>query len=83
MDWRFEVEIASKTKKNTFNPNVQIGLTVKDGTDALEGPENEQNIRTTSFNCDFANLKNLYNGLQEAMKMHNSSKFKMARFSSV
>ena len=39
--------------------------------------------KKTAFNADFANLKNLHMNLLQAMKMHNSNKFKTARNSSV
>jgi hypothetical protein len=29
IDWRFEIEVASKTCKNTFNPNILMHLNLK------------------------------------------------------
>lgn len=39
--------------------------------------------KKTVFNTDLANLKNLHQSLMQAMKMHNSNSFKLARNSSV
>ena len=36
-----------------------------------------------AFNSDFANLKNMHQSLQQAMKMHHSNKFKTARYSQI
>ena len=71
------MEVASRAERNSFKPNIQMKLAVPSAnTNGSDG-------KTYKFNCDFANLKNLHESMQEAMKMHNSSKTKMARFSSV
>lgn len=74
LNWRFEAEVASKDRKNVFKPNAKIFLSV-------EGKGNEK--AAVAFDSDFGNLKNLHVSLQEALKAHHSSKFKLARFSSV
>jgi hypothetical protein len=73
LEWRFEIEVASKTAKNSFIPNIFMKLKTEE-----MGIEKQRAI-----GCDFANLKNLHQSLLEAMKLHNSNKFKVARNSSI
>lgn len=73
LDWRFEVEVASKNYKNDYKPNIMLNFKIKQGN----------RIVNNLVNSDFANLKHLQQSLNEAMKMHQSSRFKMARNSSV
>lgn len=69
LQWRLEIEQASRTNKNSFKPKVMMNLGVKD----------QQHI----IYCDFANLKNLNENLQNALKMHAVGKFSAAKKSSV
>ena len=65
--WRFEVEVASKTSKNGFQPNVLMDFVTVD----CNGKE-----KHSPFSSDYANLKNLHQQLLEAFKQHDSSKHK-------
>lgn len=73
MAWRFEIEVASKTIKNQYTPNIFLSLHTEE-----KGIQNK-----TAFTCDFAGLKNLHQSLTQAMKFHGSNKFKLARNSSI
>lgn len=73
LQWRFEVEVASKNYKNDYKPNVLLNFRVNE----------DGKIVNNLVNSDFANLKNLHNCLMSAMKLHQSTRFKTARNSSV
>jgi hypothetical protein len=73
LQWRFEVEVASKNYKNDYQPNVLLNFRVNEGG----------KIVNNLVNSDFCNLKNLQNSLLAAMKLHQSARFKTARNSSV
>lgn len=49
--WRFEIEVASKTSKNCFQPNVLLDFLTVDS----KGVE-----KHNTFSSDYANLKNLH-----------------------
>jgi hypothetical protein len=73
LEWRFEVELASKNYKNDYRPNIVLNFKIDEG---------ERQVNNL-VNCDFANLKNLQLSLNNAMKLHRSARFKTARNSSV
>lgn len=75
-----------------WNPNVFLEVDVRKkgmrgnvGDDGKEekGGKDEKGVERIAFNTNFSNLKNLHQSLQGALKMHNSSKFNLARYSSV
>lgn len=74
LEWRFEVEVASKGYKNDFQPNVLLNLRVEEGNGK---------VVNNFVNCDFANLKHLQAQLTSAMRLHRSARFKTARNSSI
>lgn len=75
-----------------WNPNVFLEIDVRkkgmqgnvgdDGKEEKEGKD-EKGVERIAFNTNFSNLKNLHQSLQGALKMHNSNKFNLARYSSV
>lgn len=67
VQWRFQVEVASRTFKNDFKPNILIDLITSDSNG---------NQKHNPFSCDYANLKNMHETLFEAFKLHDSSKHK-------
>lgn len=67
VQWRFQVEVASRTYKNDFKPNIVLDLITADSM----GKQ-----KHNPFACDYANLKNTYETLLEAFKLHDSSKHK-------
>lgn len=64
--------MASKNYKNDFQPSVLLNLRVEEG----------ERVANNFVQCDFANLKNLQNQLNSAMRLHRSARFKAARNSS-
>jgi hypothetical protein len=73
LEWRFEVEVASRGYKNDFQPNVLLNLRIEEG----------ERVVNNFVNCDFANLKNLQSQLASAMRLHRSARFRTARNSSI
>jgi hypothetical protein len=73
LEWRFEVELASKNRRSSYKPNVLLNFRVKEG----------EKVVNNLVNADFANVIHLHEQLQAAMKMHQSGRFKMARNSSI
>lgn len=67
VSWRFEVEVASKTCKNDFKPNILLDFITVDG---------KSKETHNTFSSDFANLKNLHEQLLDAFKQHDSNKHK-------
>ena len=84
--------MASRGYRNVWNPNVFLEVDVRkkgmrgnvgdDGKEEKDGKD-EKGVERIAFNTNFSNLKNLHQSLQGALKMHNSSKFNIARYSSV
>ena len=55
LSWRFESEVASKSEKESFKPNIVLNF-------QFNNPQPDKEVNNV-VNCDFANLKNLHETL--------------------
>ena len=59
--------------KNIYQPQMLLNFKINEHLTKKSIP----------VHCNYANLKHLQQSLQEALKMHNSAKFRSARNSSI
>ncbi|OMJ86106.1 hypothetical protein SteCoe_12464 [Stentor coeruleus] len=61
-DWRFEVQTSSRAVEDVTVPKIILQITTDNGQEVLE--------------CDYANMKNLYTQLRQALKTFESVRAK-------
>ena len=82
IDWRLQINVASKTKAAEFEPEIVLDFK-EAGRDLGDGKGAKEEVKHHFMKCNYANLRNLYEEMNAAYKQHDSSVNKKVRNSIV